>query len=68
MLQGLNIIISDADVVWMDDPRPHFRRGNMAKADILVTTDCIDHREDSRNMCLHVNFNTGISYTSITRR
>ena len=39
---GVAPILTDADVVWLRDPRPYFRRGTYAVADALVSTDCID--------------------------
>ena len=65
---NLNPILSDADVVWMRDPRKYFNKGTYGKADILVSTDCIDvpgDKEDS-NKCAHVNFNTGILHIRAT--
>ena len=65
---GLNPILSDADVMWLRDPREHFRRGTYGSADILISTDCIDlpadHRDDGG--CAHVNFNTGILHFKAT--
>lgn len=59
---GVAPILSDADVVWMKDPRDIFNNGTYKYADILISSDCIDtvaDRLDNRN-CLHVNFNTGV--------
>ena len=59
---GVAPILTDADVVWLRDPRPYFRRGTYAVADALVSTDCIDVPADKadKNGCSHVNFNTGV--------
>lgn len=55
-------ILTDADVVWLKDPRPYFKRGTYLTADVLVSTDCIDVPADKKdaNGCSHVNFNTGV--------
>ena len=59
---GIAPILTDADVVWLKDPREYFMRGTYAVADALVSTDCIDVPSDKqdRNGCSHVNFNTGV--------
>ena len=59
---GIAPILSDADVVWMRDPRELFNNGTYAYADVLISSDCIDtvnDRADNAN-CRNVNFNTGI--------
>ena len=59
---GIAPILSDADVVWMRDPRELFNNGTYAYADVLISSDCIDtvnDRADNFN-CRNVNFNTGI--------
>ena len=65
---NLNPILSDADVAWMRDPRAYFNKGTYGKADILVSTDCIDvpGDKDDSNKCAHVNFNTGILHIRAT--
>ena len=59
---GIAPILTDADVVWLKDPRSYFKRGTYITADALVSTDCIDVPADKRdnNGCSHVNFNTGV--------
>ena len=59
---GVAPILTDADVVWLRDPRAYFRRGTYAVADALVSTDCIDVPADKKDVhgCSHVNFNTGV--------
>ena len=59
---GIAPILTDADVVWLKDPREYFNKGTYAIADALVSTDCIDVPSDKRdrNGCSHVNFNTGV--------
>ena len=55
-------ILSDADVVWMRDPREYFNAGTYKYADLLISSDCVDvvaDREDQGG-CDHVNFNTGV--------
>jgi arabinosyltransferase len=65
---NLNPILSDADVVWLRDPRDYFNKGTYKVADILVSTDCIDVPGDKMdsNRCAHVNFNTGILHFRAT--
>jgi hypothetical protein len=43
---GLHPVLSDADVVWLRDPRPYFDNASLAQADILVSTDCIEIAND----------------------
>lgn len=59
---GIAPILTDADVVWLKDPRSYFKRGTYITADVLVSTDCIDVPADRKdnNGCSHVNFNTGV--------
>ena len=59
---GLAPILSDADVVWMRDPRPLFNNGTYKYADVLISSDCIDTERDRRDdaSCRIVNFNTGV--------
>ncbi|OUS46581.1 nucleotide-diphospho-sugar transferase-domain-containing protein [Ostreococcus tauri] len=67
---GIAPILSDADVVWMRDPREVFNNGTFKYADILISSDCIDtvgDRKDDKS-CLHVNFNTGVLYIRPTTR
>ena len=67
---GVAPILSDADVVWMRDPREVFNNGTYKYADILISSDCIDtvaDRLDNRN-CLHVNFNTGVLHIRPTEQ
>ena len=65
---GLNPILSDADVMWLRDPREHFKHGTYSEADVLISTDCIDLPADHRDEggCAHVNFNTGILHFKAT--
>jgi len=67
---GVAPILSDADVVWMRDPRPVFNNGTYKYADILISTDCIDTEADRSDTgaCNHVNFNTGIFHIRPTER
>eukprot|EP00756_Hemistasia_phaeocysticola_P001511 Hpha_TRINITY_DN11063_c0_g2::TRINITY_DN11063_c0_g2_i1::g.92856::m.92856/K20784/XEG113; arabinosyltransferase len=59
---GVSPILTDADVVWLRDPRPYFDEGNYADADVLISSDCIDIPADrvDKKGCAHVNFNTGV--------
>lgn len=59
---GFRPIVSDADVVWLRDPRPYLRAGSYGTADALVSNDCIDVPGDAkdRSQCAHVQVNTGI--------
>ena len=55
-------ILSDADVVWMRDPRSYFNAGTYKYADLLISSDCVDVVADGKDRggCDHVNFNTGV--------
>jgi len=59
---NLRPIVSDADVVWLRDPRPYLNAGSYGTADALVSNDCIDVPGDAkdRSQCAHVQVNTGI--------
>ena len=65
---GISPILTDADVVWLRDPREYFNTGTYEAADILVSTDCIDVPADKRDVggCSHVNFNTGVLHFRAT--
>lgn len=70
---GFKPIVSDADVVWLRDPRKYFLSKSYAHADVLVSNDCIDIPGDraDHGACGHVNVNTGIMHfrpTEATKR
>ena len=47
LLNGYDLLISDADVTWVRDPMPYFNTGNLGKVDIAVSADCVfDFRGD----------------------
>ncbi len=50
--QGLHPVLTDADVVWLRDPRPYFSNGSLGDADILVSTDCIEIPNDEAGRVL----------------
>jgi hypothetical protein len=54
---GLHPVLSDADVVWLADPRPYFDNASLAQADILVSTDCIEVANDEAGCvgCMRVH-------------
>ena len=69
--QGLHPVLSDADVVWLRDPRQYFAGGALGDADILVSTDCLDvaadEASDGAGSCDRtVNFNTGVLHLRAT--
>ena len=69
--QGLHPVLSDADVVWLRDPRQYFAAGALGDADILVSTDCLDvaadEASDGAGSCDRtVNFNTGVLHLRAT--
>ena len=37
LLNGYDLLISDADVTWVRDPMPYFNTGNLGKVDIAVS-------------------------------
>ena len=47
--RNISPIVSDADVIWMKDPKEFFKRGSLAKADILISNDCIDVPADEKD-------------------
>lgn len=63
--RGNTVVMSDADVVWLGDPRNVFSSHGLEAADILVSTDCINVQADAASaggsLCnTRVNFNTGV--------
>lgn len=64
LARGVHVALSDADALWVADPRPFFSGKGLDKADVLVSTDCIDmdadRLTDGGGPCnRRVNFNTG---------
>jgi hypothetical protein len=73
---GYHVLMCDADVVIMSDPWPwvlpglarepamRHRVAQMVRADVLVTTDCIDEQEDGqeRHWLMNKEFNTGVLF------
>ena len=47
--RGITPIMSDADVIWMRNPKEYFFRGSLADADILVSSDCVDVPSDKKD-------------------
>jgi len=45
---GLDVLLSDADVVWVGNPLAYLGSGHLAVADIAVTSDCIFTFEPER--------------------
>ena len=43
LLNGYDLLISDADVTWVRNPMPYFNTGNLGKSDIAVSADCVFH-------------------------
>lgn len=67
-----HLALTDVDVVWLEDPRPYWARPDMARADILVSSDCISAKADAAgrgaDVCSTItNFNTGLMLLRATR-
>ena len=71
-----HVLLSDVDVVWLDDPTPHLRA--LGTADVMSATDCLSptadddksRRAQGANRCAynpgnargHAAFNTGVLF------
>lgn len=77
---GFDTLLSDTDVVWMRDPRPHlYCEGEVAKAegcellkgaDMMISSDRMSAKEDDQGLANYAKFgtlNTGIVFTRATR-
>jgi hypothetical protein len=71
------VLLSDVDVVWLRDPSPFITHAAVAKADVLVSSDCIfdflredhvftDHYGQLRGV-LMAEFNTGVLLVRVTK-
>ena len=45
---GLDVFLSDIDVVWLRNPMHYFESGQLALADVAVTSDCVFGSERRR--------------------
>ena len=45
---GLDVFLSDIDVVWLRNPMNYFESGQLALADVAVTSDCVFGSERRR--------------------
>ena len=68
---GLHPVLTDADAIWLRDPREYFNLGSLADADILISSDCIEIPNDAifegAGECdTTVNFNTGTLHMRAT--
>lgn len=45
---GLDVFLSDVDVVWLRNPSDYFESGQLALADVAVTSDCVFGSERRR--------------------
>jgi len=45
---GLNVFLSDIDVIWLRNPMNYFESGQLALADVAVTSDCVFGSERRR--------------------
>ena len=59
--RGYEVIVSDADVAWLDDPR-EWAREALADVDVATSTDCLSAKHEDEDTCWHADFNTGILY------
>ena len=58
---GIAPILTDADVVWLKDPRSYFKRGTYITADVFVSTIASTYPWIEKTTTdAHVNFNTGV--------
>ena len=66
---GLNVLISDVDVVWLNSPARYFQSGQTKRAHILVSSDCVFSFEPGRSETdkfgqkpdpRNAEFNTGV--------
>jgi len=65
LARGVHLALTDADALWLGDPRPYFASRGLQRADVLISSDCIDQAADAAShggsMCNSVtNFNTGV--------
>jgi hypothetical protein len=65
LARGVHLALTDADALWLGDPRPYFASRGLERADVLISSDCIDNGADvashGASMCNSVtNFNTGV--------
>ena len=73
LARGLRVALTDADALWLSDPRPYFESNGLDTADWLISSDCVDAEADERSggggICARlVNFNTGVMYVRPTPR
>jgi hypothetical protein len=59
--RGYEVIVSDADVAWLDDPR-EWAQEALADVDVATSTDCLSAKHEDEDTCWHADFNTGILY------
>jgi len=59
--RGYEVIVSDADVAWLEDPR-EWAREALADVDVATSTDCLSAAQEDEDTCWHADFNTGILY------
>ena len=66
---GLDVLLSDVDVVWQGNPLQYLSSGQLALADVAVTSDCIFTFEPERPAIteigqrpqpMNADFNTGV--------
>eukprot|EP00898_Chlorokybus_atmophyticus_P009220 jgi/Chlat1/929/Chrsp108S01364 len=71
LLRGYDVLLTDADALWLGDPWPFLGRKGVpirpeahlfAKADILVTSDCINMEQDWDPELVITEFNTGVVF------
>jgi hypothetical protein len=63
--RGHDVLVSDADVAWLRDPREWMREA-MTDVDVAASTDCLNARDDDEGKCWGAPTNTGILYFNAT--
>ena len=72
LAKGVHLALTDADALWLGDPRPYFSSLGLERADVLISSDCIDDAADTAGLGGHAcntvtNFNTGVLLIRATR-
>jgi hypothetical protein len=79
LLSGWDVMLSDADVVWLDSPWPWIgpkgwtgtllpEAAKMAKADLLVSTDVVELQPGSASALQDREYSTGMAFWRANQR
>eukprot|EP00958_Prasinococcus_capsulatus_P005351 scaffold518_cov388-Prasinococcus_capsulatus_cf.AAC.51 len=65
---GYNVLVSDVDTSWLQDPHPFFLSEPRARADTWLMSDCLSASMEERGLsCVTLTeFNTGVMYIRAT--